>query len=130
MGAGAAPSMSADAQQGLLAAAEAETKHTAIMQEMDQKLVAKQKRRALEQQALDDMQSEMSPRGRIASYRPSRTFESGIGSDTNKKKRSTPAKWFSCFKTPRSALSHPPELKNTSCTKEHGTTKRLRRFWK
>ena len=46
----------------------------------------------------------------------------GFGRDNSR--RSALAKWFSCFKTPRAALSHPPEQKNTSCTTKNGESAR------
>merc|ERR1711865_32014 len=119
----------------------------AIMEEMeDKRLIDKEKRKALECQALEDSLSGLSPRGRSGqrsrrngpSYTRSQSRDGsrdsrsssrdGFGRDNSR--RSKLAKWFSCFKTPRSALSHAPEDKNTSCTTEHGTTKRLRRLWK
>merc|ERR1711966_200611 len=122
----------------------------AIMEELeDKRILEKEKRKALEAQALDDAMSGMSPQGerpgqrgrgiarptQAPSYNRSQSrsgsrsrSSNGFGKDNSR--RSKLAKWFSCFKTPRSALSHPPEEKNTSCTTRNGTTKRLRRLWK
>merc|ERR1711865_120466 len=149
--------MTLEAHKQSLLADDNEQRTTAFMEEApDKRALAKQDRVDLEAQALDDIASGRSeatrehhfergrsagrgrPQGKASFQRSqsrSRSRSSsrsgsvdGFGRDNSK--RSTLAKWLSCFKTPRSALSHKPEDKNTSCTPERGTTRRLRRLWK